>query len=92
MQVSTLRRVSQVAVIAAIVLFVGGIVAAANSIGPGKGGNLGAALLAGLLWCLAFGAAVTGAVSFVVGRRTRGGSTKRGFSVLFREADDHETR
>ena len=84
MRVSIVKRVWQTAGIAAIALFVGGIVAAANSIAPGRGGNIGAALLAMLLWLLAFVAAVMCTIAFVIARRNRGVPPERGFEVVAR--------
>lgn len=87
MRISTVNRLWRIAGILALALFLGGAIAAVNMVGPGKGGNLGAAMLALLLWLLAFAAALTCAVAFAIARRNRGVPPERGFDVVVHPPD-----
>lgn len=84
MQASTVQRVGRVAAIVAVALCAGGIVSLMMSAGPGKGGNLGAALLALFLWLVSLAAAIVWLVAFIIARRLRAGAHGRGFDVSSR--------
>lgn len=77
-----MRRIWKIAAGAAALLFVAGLVSFSMSGGPGKGGNLGAALLGLLLWFLAVGAGLVAIVTAILAaRQRRRMPPQRGFDV-----------
>jgi len=66
---------------------VAGLIAIGRSAGPGKGGNLGAAMLGVLCWLLAFACGVASIVTLVLVRRMDRQRRGSGFEVISRPLD-----